>query len=67
MKVGYRKNEWLCVYADDCGDTQIMPFDTFEQAEGYAKSLREQFVNVIGVMTTVFYDRYVEKIIDEGQ
>ena len=65
MRVEYQHNEWLCVYTDECGDRQIMPFDTFEQADGYAKSLREQFVNVIGVMATSFYDAHVEKVIEE--
>lgn len=65
MEVRYQHNEWLCVYTDESGDRQIMPFDTFEQAEGYAKSLRKKFVNIIGVMTTAFYDHYVEKVIDE--
>lgn len=65
MEVRYQHNEWLCVYTDESGDRQIMPFGTFEQAGRYANSLREQLVNVIGVMTTAFYDHYVEKVIDE--
>lgn len=59
----YRKNEWCCLYTDDCGDLQKVPFDTYEQAQGYANSLREQYVNVIGVMTTRFYDN-VKNIIE---
>jgi hypothetical protein len=59
MKVGYRKNEWLCVYADDCGDTQIMPFDTFEQALEYSKVC----FNLYGIMTTQYYDAHIEKVI----
>ena len=59
IKYGYRKNEWLAVYVDECGDRQIMPFDTFTDAQQFLTlhcSVR------IGVMTTAFYDRYVEHI-----
>lgn len=59
----YRKNEWCCLYTDDCGDLQKMLFNTYEQAQGYANSLREQYVNVIGVMTTRFYDN-VKNVIE---
>lgn len=64
MQVGYQKNEWLCVYADECGDRQIMPFDTFKQAENYAYLIRQQGLPLVGIMTTAFYDAKIEKIIN---
>lgn len=47
----YRHNEWLAVYTDECGDEQIMPFDTFEEANKYLQCCDCK----IGVMTTAFY------------
>lgn len=61
MKVGYRQNEWLAVYVDECGDQQIMPFDTYEQAQQYLKACGVK----IGIITTAFYNHYIEKVIDE--
>lgn len=62
--VGYQHNEVLSVYVDECGDRQVMPFDTFEQAVEFTNNIRSHGTAVIGVMTTLFYDRYVERIID---
>lgn len=42
---------WLAVYVDECGDEQIMPFDTFEQATEYIQCCSCK----IGVMTTSYY------------
>ena len=61
MKFSYRKDEWLAVYVDDCGDRQIMPFDTYEKAESYLRVCNCR----IGVMTTSFYNKYVEQIAEE--
>lgn len=58
IKYSCGKNEWLAVYVDECGDRQIMPFDTFEQAENFIKCCDCK----IGVMTTAFYNHYVEKV-----
>lgn len=27
IEYGYRHNEWLAVYVDECGDEQIIPFE----------------------------------------
>ena len=48
---GYRHNEWLAVYADENGDRQIAPFDTFEQAVDFLSCCSCK----VGVMTTAFY------------
>lgn len=61
MEVGYQKNEWVVVYVDADGDRQVLPFDFYEQAVDYANKLKEQFVPINGIMTTRFYDHYVEK------
>lgn len=58
IKYGYGFNEWLAVYVDECGDRQIMPFNTFEQAENYLNICDCK----IGVMTTAFYNHYIEKV-----
>ena len=63
MKVSYQKNEWLAVYVDENGDRQILPFDTYEEAEQFTRKIRERYTPVIGVIATRFYDHYVEKII----
>lgn len=52
---GYQHNKWLAVYTDECGDRQIVPFDTFEQANEF---LSHCFCKV-GVMTTSFYVNHV--------
>lgn len=49
---GYRHNEYVAVYVDECGDRQIMPFDTFEQAVNYLQYCTCR----IGAMTTCFYE-----------
>lgn len=54
---GYRHNEWLAVYVDDCGKVQIMPFDTLEEANKYLQCCDCK----IGVMTTAFYYHRVKE------
>lgn len=51
IQYGYKHNEWLAVYVDECGEEQIMPFDTFEQATEYIQGCSCK----IGVMTTSYY------------
>lgn len=65
IKVGYRHNEWLAVYTDECGDRQIIPFDTYEQAVSYLTAIRDSGTNVLGVMTTLYYNHYIEHIAEE--
>lgn len=57
IKYGYRKNEYVAVYVDECGDRQVIPFDTYEQATEFLSSV----VCKIGVMTTSFYEHYVKE------
>ena len=64
MEVGYKKNEWLVVYSDADGERQIKMFDLYHQAVEFANELKENFVPLAGVMTTRFYNHYVEKIIE---
>ena len=65
MKVEYKKNEWLVVYVDENGDRQILPFDTFELADAFTRRcMKENALNLIGIMTTRFFDHYIEKVID---
>lgn len=65
MKVEYKKNEWLVVYVDENGDRQILPFDTFELADTFTRRcMKENALNLIGIMTTRFFDHYIEKVID---
>ena len=66
IKVSYRENEWLAVYVDENGDRQIMPFNTYAEAEKFARKIIENYGNVIGVMTTRFYNHFVEEIIDKA-
>lgn len=60
LKVGYRENEWLAVYVDENGERQIVPFDTHEKATEFIECCQCK----IGVVTTRFYNRYVEKVIE---
>lgn len=54
----YRKNEWVAIYVDECGDRQILTFDTYEQATQFLKCCEYK----IGVLTTAFYNHFlVEK------
>lgn len=64
MKVGYRKNEVLLVYYDEHGDMQILPFDTYEEAVEYTERVKE-YTRIVGIMTTRFYNCYIEQIIEE--
>ena len=65
MKVEYKKNEWLVVYVDENGDRQILPFDTCELADTFTRRcMKENALNLIGIMTTRFFDYYIEKVID---
>ena len=61
IKVGYRKNEWLAVWIDNNGNRCIKAFDTKEEADAFL----ECGLCRIGVMTTTFYDMFVEKVISE--
>lgn len=58
IEYSYKRNEWVAMYADDCGETQVLPFDTYEQAESFLENCYYK----IGVMTTKFYNHIVEKI-----
>ena len=58
IEYSYKHNEWTAMYADECGDTQVLPFDTYEQAENFLKRCYYK----IGVMTTAFYNKIAEKI-----
>lgn len=58
VEYGYKHNEWIAMYADECGDTQVLPFDTYEQAENFLKHCYYK----IGVMTTRFYNKIAENI-----
>ena len=53
----YKKNEWVAMYVDECGDRQVLPFDTYEQAEKFLKCCSCK----IGVVTTAFYNHYIAK------
>ena len=64
MDVGYHHNEFLSVYVDENGDRQIMPFDTFDEATEFTSNIHSHGTCIIGVMTTSFYNRYVECFID---
>lgn len=61
IECSYKKNEWVAMYADECGDTQVLPFDTYEQAE---KFLSRCYCK-IGVMTTRFYNHVIAKQIEK--
>lgn len=53
----YHHNEYVAVYIDECGDRQVVPFDTFEQATSYLQCCSCK----IGVMTTCFYEAIILK------
>lgn len=57
FEYGYKHNEFVAVYIDECGDRQIMPFDTYDQADEFLKTCYCR----IGVMTTSFYVHCVTK------
>ena len=61
IKCEYQKNEWITMYVDENGDKQVLPFDTYEQAE---KFLSRCYCK-IGVMTTRFYNRYIASQLEE--
>jgi hypothetical protein len=63
--VGYQSNEWVIIYNDDCGDRQILYCDTFEQASDFMCRLRKSGTNVIGTVSTRWYDKYVEKVLED--
>lgn len=60
IKCDYQKNEWVAMYVDECGDKQVLPFDTYEQAESFLKHCYCK----IGVITTRFYNHYIASQID---
>lgn len=55
IEYGYQKNEWVVIYADECGDTQVLTFDTYEQAENFLSRCYYK----IGVITTALYNRFL--------
>lgn len=57
IECSYQKNEWIAMYVDENGDKQVLPFDTYEQAEKFL----ERCYCKIGVMTTRFYNHYIAK------
>lgn len=56
IKHSYQKNEWVAMYLDECGDTQVLPFDTYKQAENFLDNCYYK----IGIVTTAFYNHYLE-------
>ena len=52
IEYGYRNNEWVAVYVDELGDAQVMPFDTYEQAQKYLEVCDCK----IGVITTAMFN-----------
>ena len=56
---GYQKNEWCVLYSDENGDRQVVYFDLFKQANDFMVSIKKQWVNTIGIMTTAFYKNCV--------
>lgn len=57
IECSYQKNEWVAMYADECGDTQVLPFDTFEQAEKFLECCYYK----IGIVTTRLYNKVIAK------
>lgn len=60
IECSYQKNEWVAMYVDECGDKQVLPFDTYEQAEEFLSRCYYK----IGVMTTRFYNHYIAEQIE---
>lgn len=60
IECGYRKNEWVVLYVDENGDKEVLPFDTYEQAE---KFLAICYCK-IGIVTTRFYNKYIAEQIE---
>ena len=52
---GYRHNEWVAMYVDECGDRQTLTFDTYEQATQFLECCSCK----IGVVTTAFYNHFL--------
>lgn len=59
VEVGYRQNEWIVRYNNADGIKQLEFFDTKDEAIDFIK--RCEFP--VGMMTTVFYDNFVERVI----
>ena len=57
IECGYKKNEWVAMYTDECGEIQVLPFDTFEKANAF---LNRCYCK-IGIVTTRFYNEMIEK------
>ena len=58
IECSYKKNEWIAMYSDELGELQVLPFDTYEQAENFLDTCYYK----IGVMTTRFYNHISEHI-----
>lgn len=58
VKYGYRNNEWVVRYQDYDGKVQIEFLDTREEAIDFIS----RCVFPIGMMTTAFYNHYIEKV-----
>lgn len=56
IECGYKKNEWVAMYADECGETQVLPFDTFEKASAFLDCCYCK----IGIVTTKLYNTLLE-------
>lgn len=54
-------NEWVVACNDANGERQLLFTDTRNQA----LKLFDECMYPIGVMTTAFYNHYIEKVIDE--
>lgn len=61
IECSYKHNEWVAIYSDECGDTQVLPFDTYEQAEKFLSRCYWK----IGVVTTKFYNNVIAKQMEE--
>ena len=57
--VDYRQNEWTVMFVDTYGERQATPFDLYEDAEHYAKRLRERGTPLIGIVTSYFFNAEV--------
>lgn len=48
----YHHNDWVAMYVDECGDIQVLPFDSKKQADDFLSCCEIR----VGVMTTAFYN-----------
>ena len=61
----YQQNEWVVIYNDDCGDRQVIYCDVYTQAAELLARLKASGTNVIGMVSTRWYDKYVENILED--